>query len=611
MKRTNATRSIELLAPARNLECGIAALRCGADAVYIGAPKFSARKAVGNSIQDIETLAREAHKYWAKVYVALNTILFDDEIDEARKIIEDVYSAGADGIILQDMGILELDLPPIPLIASTQVHNYSLDHIQFLESAGFQRVILARELSLKQIEHIRQHTTLELETFVHGALCVSFSGRCYLSYVTQRRSANRGECAQPCRLPYSLRTLEGTLLARDEYLLSLKDLNLSSHLEELIQAGVTSFKIEGRLKDIDYVKNVTAFYRKQLDNVLASLPAITRASSGTVNFGFTPDPARTFNRGFTTYFLKGRQKDILSRFTPKSIGSFIGRVVWKQGNRIKVDTTESFCAGDGLCFFDNERKLCGTRVQKVEGEFLLLAESAGVVPGVELYRNYDAAFSKELDRAKTRRLIDVQFTVESTETGFRITATDEDGVTVAHEENSTTSVAKNPEQMKRILQTQLSKSGNTIFRVARIDILSEKLHFIPLKDINEMRRRILELLEQERLKQAPRTITSRRVKQYSVFPLSSLDSSYNVGNIYARQFYERCGVRAIQPAVELNKTQPEALMTTKHCLRFTFGICKGRRGNNEPLFLEDTRYRYVLEFDCSECVMKIRLEGKK
>jgi len=303
-------KKLELLSPAKDLDCSIAAINCGADAVYIGAPKYGARIAVGNSIEDITALVNYAHKFRAKVYVTVNTILYEEELEEVQKLIHQLYEISVDAIIIQDMGILEMDLPPIPLFASTQAHNYSVDKIKFLEQTGIQRIILARELSLKQIKEIRNNTQVDLEFFIHGALCVCFSGQCYFSYVTTGRSANRGECSQPCRMLYSLEDAEGNTILRDKYLLSLKDLNLSAHLRELIDAGITSFKIEGRLKDISYVRNVTAFYRQKLDEIIASDNSLSKSSCGKVYSGFTPDINKTFNRGYTDYFISGRKKEI-------------------------------------------------------------------------------------------------------------------------------------------------------------------------------------------------------------------------------------------------------------------------------------------------------------
>lgn len=603
---------VELLAPARDLECGMAAIHYGADAVYVGAPKFSARKAVGLSLKDIEILINEAHKYWGRVYVALNTILYDEEFDEAHSIIRSVYSMGADGLIIQDLGLLELDLPPIPLIASTQIHNYNVAHIQFLEQVGFQRVILARELSLEDIKKIRNKTSLELETFIHGALCVSFSGRCYVSYGTQHRSANRGECAQPCRLPYSLSTLDGKTIAENEYLLSLKDLNLSRHLSDLLSAGVTSFKIEGRLKDISYVKNVTAFYRQQLDAILSSDKHFEKSSSGKIFFTFNPEPSKTFNRGFTTYFLYGRQKDILSRFTPKSIGACVGKVKEVRGNYVRIDSKEQFRPGDGLCFFDSENKLCGTRVEKVEGSNLILAESNGITIGTELFRNYDAAFDRELNHNTTKRKIPVTVDFNELPSAFELIAVDEDGNTARIERALTHSPAKNKELAMRTLQTQLSKSGGTIFDVKKVKLNIAVPYLFTIKELNNIRRDVLQQLERERTARFPKKVVQRKENPLAAFLEKALNYSYNVSNSYVEQFYKRFGVEKIEKAFELTDDHNgKVVMTTKHCLRFYFDLCNGKKGKNEPLVLTGRGFRYLLSFQCNDCVMKVILDEKK
>jgi collagenase-like PrtC family protease len=394
MNKISNKRHIELLAPAKDLESGRAAINHGADAVYVGAPKFGARSAAGNSLDDIAKLIQYAHRYWAKVYVALNTILFDDELDEAQTIIRSISEAGADALIIQDMGLLELDLPPLPLFASTQTHNYSLKKIQFLEKVGFQRIILARELSLKQLKEIRANTRVELELFIHGALCVSFSGQCYMSQAIQGRSANRGVCAQMCRLPYTLTDNLGQVLENEKYLLSLKDLNLSEYLRDLIDTGISSFKIEGRLKDINYVKNITAFYRQRIDEILETDSSLSSASSGRTIAEFQPDPSRTFNRGFTDHFFRRRNKDILSSQTPKSVGACLGTVGKIRRDHFLLETTEALHNGDGICFFDQQELLCGTNINKVEINKIYPSELKGIEEGTMIYRNYDHQFSR-------------------------------------------------------------------------------------------------------------------------------------------------------------------------------------------------------------------------
>lgn len=605
-------QSIELLAPARDYECGIAAIMAGADAIYIGAPKYGARKAVGNSIEDIERLTREAHKYFVRVYCTVNTIIFDHELNDVRTLIHTLYDIGVDALIVQDLGILEMDIPPIPLIASTQMHNYDVRSIQFLESVGFQRIILARELSLEQIRTIRAHTNIELEFFIHGALCVSLSGRCYLSYATQKRSANRGECAQPCRLPYSLYHTDGSLIAKNRYLLSLKDLNLSPYLKELLDAGITSFKIEGRLKDKAYVVNTTAYYRQKLDELFSHDHRYHRSSSGTSSINFTPDVSKTFNRGFTSYFLNGRTNNIISQYTPKSIGAYLGTVSSVQGTIITLSPSAVVTPGDGICFFTPSNVLEGTRVQKVEGERIFLAENKGIQRGTVLYRNYDASFSKELNRMPVKRKIAVEIEFRETSGTVELRAVDEDGIAVWIVKQVVPQKAEHPELIEQRIRAQLLKSGETQFSIQRITLTLHEQYYYSHRLLNEMRRDLLKRLEEERV-QYFKTQKARRKDKREVaeFPVKSLDYSYNVANRLAQAFYKRHGVLNIEPAMELsNDVQGKVVMTTKHCLRYYFQLCRGKRGENTPLLLRDAQFTYRLEFDCQECFMRVIFEGK-
>ena len=500
MNNKEHVRRIELLAPAKNLATGIAAINHGADAVYVGAPKFGARAAAGNSINDIAKLVNYAHRYWAKVYVALNTILYDDELDEALALIRSIYEAGADALIIQDMGLLELDLPPLPLFASTQTHNYSVEKIQFLEKVGFQRVILARELSLKQLREIRSNTNIDLEFFIHGALCVSFSGQCYLSQATQGRSANRGECAQPCRLPYTLTDSSGSIIEQNKYLLSLKDLNLSEYLRDLIDAGVSSFKIEGRLKDINYVKNVTAFYRQRIDEILEKDSSLVRASSGKTIVTFQPNPSKTFNRGFTEHFIRRRSKDILSPHTPKSTGAYLGKVKQIERNCFILETEETLHNGDGICFFNAQNDLQGTNINKIEGKKIFPSEIDGLEVGTLIYRNYDYTFAKELQADKTKRLIAVKMQFVETNDGFAIHIEDENGVKIKIEHTCEKNPAKNKNQAEETVRRQFTKLGDSIFICEEMNIVWSQPYFLPISVCNEMRREGIRQLEEERLK---------------------------------------------------------------------------------------------------------------
>lgn len=607
MNAWNQSRRIELLAPARDLSCGIAAVNHGADAVYIGAPKFGARAAAGNSLGDIERLINYAHRYRAKVYCTINTILFDEELDEAVLIARRVAEAGIDALIIQDMGLLEAGLPPVPLYASTQMHNYSVAKIRFLEHVGFKRVILARELSLNQIQEIRGATHIDLEFFIHGALCVSFSGRCYLSQATQGRSANRGECAQPCRLRYTLSDAKGKILARNKYLLSLKDLNLSDYLQNLIDGGISSFKIEGRLKDINYVKNVTAFYRRKLDEIFQTHDSLFRTSSGRTIIVFRPDPSKTFNRGFTDYFIRGRNKDILSIHSPKSIGAYLGKVSRVGHDRIELETNESIHNGDGICFFNKKNVLCGTNVNRVEGKTIYPAEKVELSEGTEIYRNYDRTFSGQLE-GDTRRRIGVRLVFNEAREGFSLTAADEDGNSAVVVLALPTNPAKNGTKAKEIIARQLTKLGNTIFECTGITIDESIDSFVPVRELNKMRRDVIANLEEQRRNSYVHETVQVRHNTIPFGP-QILDFTGNVANLKAESFYRRHGVDAIEPAFELQKkSEGRIVMTTKHCLRFQFDLCKGKRiSNAESLFLQDARNRYRLDFDCASCQMKIVL----
>ncbi|MBO4402073.1 MAG: U32 family peptidase, partial [Bacteroidales bacterium] len=438
-------KNIELLSPAKNLHCGIEAVKHGADAVYIGAPRFGARVAAGNSWEDLEKLVRFAHLYSAKVHVTLNTILTDAELEEARNMAWRCYEMGVDALIIQDMGLLRADLPPIALHASTQADNRMPEKVKFLQEVGFQRVILARELSLSQIKAIRQATEVELEAFVHGALCVSYSGQCYMSYAGCGRSANRGECAQYCRLPYTLRDAEGRVLQQERHLLSLKDMNRSGSLREMIEAGITSFKIEGRLKEADYVKNITLYYRRKLDALLEGKPepdgkngadncsdaVWAKASAGKVTAFFEPHPEKSFNRGFTEYFLHGRRGDEHQWATPKSMGEPLGKVIGVTPKFFQLQTEKTLHNGDGLCFLDERRQLVGFRLNRVEANRLFPLEMPdGLQKGVMLYRNEDRLFSKQLEGETAVRKIAVSLLFGETEKGFSLTMTDEEGCRV-------------------------------------------------------------------------------------------------------------------------------------------------------------------------------------
>lgn len=596
---------LELLAPARDLECGVAAINHGADAVYIGAPKFGARAAAGNSLEDVAALISYAHKYWARVYITINTILYDNELEEARAIIQRLYDAGADALIIQDMGLLELDLPPLPLFASTQTHNYDVEKIRFLEQVGLQRVILARELSLKQIREIRQATTIDLEFFVHGALCVSFSGLCYFSQVAKGRSANRGECAQMCRLPYTLTDSRGNVLAENQHVLSLKDLNLSAYLADLVDAGVTSFKIEGRLKETSYVKNITAFYRSRLDELIEGRDSLCRSSSGKTTFFFEADPEKTFSRGSTDYFIRGRRPGIVSLHTPKSVGKIIGAVQSVDDGSFTLQAAGQLNNGDGICFFNDDDELTGVNINSVSGKKVVPNSMDGIQPGVVLYRNFDHEFMQQLKSETAARKIAVRLSFEENEKGFQLRAVDEDGNEVVQPIGHAKEKAKNAEAARATIRTQLSKFGKTDFTATEIVLGLDEVFFLPIGMLNQLRRDCIASLEAKRTQLRPRQSIS--IEPNSIpYPAQRLDYSANVVNEKAAQFYKRHGVREIEKGVELqNDASGKVLMTTRHCLKYQFDLCRGERGSAEELYLSDGRMKYKLEFDCDNCVMKI------
>ena len=614
---------IELLAPAKDLATGLAAINCGADAVYVGAPRFGAREAAGNSLADIEALAAYAHKYWAKVFVTLNTLLRDDEIDMAVRLARRVHEAGADALIIQDVGLLETDLPPIPLFASTQMHNATPERVAFLERVGFQRVILARELSLAQIRAIRACTTVGLEAFIHGALCVCYSGQCSLSQAIGGRSANRGQCAQPCRRPYSLVDERGRVLIADRHLLSIRDLNLSEHLGELAAAGVTSFKIEGRLKDRAYVMNVVAHYRQALDALGAG-----KTSSGRPLLDFAADPAKTFNRGFTSYFATGSRSRIGSPATPKMVGEPIGRIAAVGRSSFTLPQgSPALHNGDGICFFTGgdghddpdsptgpSGELTGTLVNRAEGSVIHPARMDGLTAGLRIYRNRDHAFISRLNKSRAARKIDVWMELAATPTGFRLEIRDEDGVTVAEELACEQVAAEKPDAARETAWKQLAKLGETEFACSGVEVVEDWEHFLPVATLNELRRAAVASLAAKRLAERPRD-EGRVIRSDFPYPERELSYLGNVLNRHAEKFYRRHGVTTIEPAAESGiDLGGHVVMTTHYCLKYQLGACP-REGQDsdaleaEGLALVDSDGRHLrLEFDCVACVMKVVYE---
>lgn len=601
-------RKIELLAPAKNLECGIAAIDHGADAVYIGAPKFGARAAAVNSLEDIAALVEYAHLYNARIYVTVNTILKDEELQETEKMIWALFRAGVDALIVQDMGITGLNLPPIPLHASTQMDNRTVEKVRFLADAGFRQVVLARELSLREISKIHEACPdVPLEIFVHGALCVSYSGQCYVSQACFGRSANRGECAQFCRLPFSLVDAEGRVIVKDKHLLSLKDLNQSDELEALLDAGASSFKIEGRLKDVSYVKNVTAAYRRKLDAIFARRKEYARASSGSFRYAFNPQLDKSFSRGFTHYYLHGRTKDVFSFDTPKSLGEEMGTMKEARGNYLTVAGLKSFNNGDGVCYIDEQGRLQGFRINRVEGNKLYPQEMPRIKPRTVLYRNFDQEFEKILARKSSERRIAVSVRLTDTPFGFALTLTDEDDNSVTLSLAREKEPARTPQEEN--LKTQLAKFGNTPFEAVRIDIDFAGNWFLPASVLADFRRQAVEKLISARRINYRRELFVLKPTAHA-FPQSTLTYLGNVMNAQAVSFYAGHGVASIAPAFERAPAEKAVLMFCKHCLRYSMGWCpvhqRERSPYREPYYLVSTDgKRFRLEFDCKNCQMKV------
>ena len=568
------TKKIELLSPAKDCEVGMAAINHGADAVYIGGPDFGAREKASNSIEDIERLCRHAALYDAKVYVTLNTLLYDNELERARKMAYDCWNAGVDALIVQDMQLLQVDFPPIPLHASTQCDNLTVEKVQQLEQLGFSQVVLGRELSLKQIREIREKTTVPLEFFVHGALCVSHSGQCYLSQYIGNRSANRGACAQPCRLPWDLLDADGKVLIKNRHLLSLKDLNNSTHLEELIDAGITSFKIEGRMKDADYVKNVTAYYRQKLDEIISRRTDLEQASRGHSSYTFEVNPEKSFNRGFTDFFINGRQKNIGSPFTPKSMGEYIGEVSWCNPLRMEIQTDKVLHNGDGLCFLNQDNELVGLRADVVNGVTVSCNRPHGAYRGAKIYRNYDLEWQKQVDASTGNRKIDIDLLLKETHDGYELI----DKLSTVNCQLKTDKItANNPEKATENIRKKALQWGDTVFNPIHLELQFAESRLIPASVIGEMKRDLVaklteELIESHRNNRALRANVARDVSITTTDP----------------------------------DEIPSCLMTCHHCIRYANGMCSKETGKKaEPLYLRNGNNTFRLEFDCRNCLMRV------
>jgi putative protease len=607
--------TVELLAPAKDLEIGIAAINCGADAVYIGASQFGAREAARNPLSDIERLVGHAHRYWAKVYAAVNTLLRDDELEQAAELCRALHTAGVDGLIIQDVGLLECDLPPLPLIASTQMHNHTPERVAFLEKVGFSRAILARELDLEQVRQIRTATsTIELEAFIHGALCVSMSGQCTLSYALGGRSGNRGQCAQPCRRSYRLVDKSDRAIAPERHWLSLRDLNLSNEIGDLLAAGVTSFKIEGRLKNKAYVMNVVGHYRQVLDHHLAAT-GLRKASSGQSKLGFVPNPDKTFNRGYTTYFVRGRGDDVASPDSPKHVGEPVGKVAELGRGSFVLDRSAPLRSGDGITFYGGDSELEGSLVNRVQGRTVFPQTLGKIAPGTRVFRNHDHAFAAEVAKSQPARKIAVDLRLEETADGLSLAGTDEDGVRAVAALACEKIVADKPEQASQVTTEHLAKLGETEFCARDISLAWSRPFHLAASAVNALRRGLADELRTARASARP--MVSRPTPSADArFPAARLSFLGNVLNAQAEAFYRRHGVTDIEPAAESGiSLEGRPVMTCRYCLKYQQGLCPREHHPKsvpaEPWFLIDDQGRRLrLEFHCREhmCTMQIVLD---
>lgn len=600
---------VELLIPAKDLSSGKVAINHGADALYVGASRFGARQAVGNSLPDLEQLIQYAHLYGSKVYVTVNTLLFDEELADAQNLINQIYNAGADALIIQDLGLLKLDLPPIALHASTQCHNVSLERIQFMEKLGFRRAILAREMDLDTIRSIHEQTSIELETFIHGALCVCYSGQCYMSKMVADRSGNRGECAQLCRTMYDLVDAKGTEIQHQKHLLSLRDMNRSAELKALIEAGVVSFKVEGRLKDESYVKNITSFYRRLLDDILSETPDCRRMSSGTTTFFFEPDPKKTFNRGFTDYFLKGGREKMASFDTPKSMGQKIGRLRRNSRGQILYEGGETLSNGDGLCFINGQGSLEGFSVNKIVGDVIIPHKEVSDFRQVAVFRNVDKAFEKILSGKTAERKIKVDMKFDETDTGFCLQIRDEDGCVAEMSLDVEKCLAQKSDVANRQIYTSLSKLGGTPFELEHLE-MNASGYFLAASMVNKLRSDVVERLVQERLQHFKPIDCQLQYCPENLF--DHADYKRNITNELHKAVYEDFGASNVEYG--LDKTldfKGKEVMVCKYCIRYELGLCSKKVSGKDlqlPWYLKNDRHRFRLGFDCKNCVMKVVAE---
>lgn len=599
----SSRRYIELLCPARDYRAAIAAVDCGADALYIGAGDFGARRAATNSTDDIARVVAYAHLFGVRVYVTLNTILYEGELARAEKLARELIDVGVDALIVQDMAYREMNLP-VELHASTQVCNMTAEGAKFLEDSGFTRVILERALSLDEIREIRRHTTVDLECFVHGAICVGHSGRCYLSRSQSSRSGNRGECSQPCRLTYDLVTAAGERIIKNKHLLSVKDMDLSARIGELIDAGVMSFKIEGRLKDDTYIKNIVSFYRDAIDAALVSRPECSRLSVGSSEREFTPDPKKSFSRDGGEYMYSGKRSGVASLLTPKSVGEFLGVVESVSRNSFRLTSAAKISAGDGLCFIAGEG-IVGTNVNRADGGIVVPNRMDAIKEGMKVYRNYDHIFSQTVERSRIRRTIATECELDITQQAIVARYVDCEGIAVEVRRDVELDASKSVDKMRSVAEEQMAKSGDTIFRVTCVKVRGAEW-FASAKLLAEMRREALSLMASKRADRVlPHDIRSDNgMAQY---PERRLSPQHNVVNSLSRKFYKRHGVEHIVEGLDSwSTTHGERVMESSYCIRREIGECL-KRGTKlrDTLYLEHGRHRYRLDFDCEKCRMSL------
>ena len=599
---------MELLAPARDWIHGKTAIDTGADAVYIGAPKFGARAAASASIDQIARLCDYAHIFGARVHVAMNTLLYDDELETAEQLAHELWEAGADALIIQDMAFAMMKLPPLELHASTQTAALTPERVRFLEEAGFSRVILERGLSLAEIRAIREATSVEIECFVHGAICVCHSGQCYMSHIVSGRSGNRGECSQPCRSTFDLTDGRERVIERGRHMLSVADMSLGGSIGELIDAGVTSFKIEGRLKDEAYLKNSVAHLSRRLDEAIAARSGYTRSSVGRTRADFDPDPSRTFSRGFTEYYLHDTSNRVSTMSTAKATGRRIGTVASVGERFFTIDRkSERLTPGDGLLLIAPDGKATGTGVNRTEGDRVYVRSLEGIVKGASVFRNFDKAFTDRLKAVAPVRTIAASVKISFSDDGIEAVA-EAEGTRAAIKEHISYPPADNRKRAEAVLESQMRKSGGSLFEITAVETEGE-VPFMPVSAINDLRRRLLYLLAQERIRRY------RRPTGMPLRPVSShggkADYRYNVVNSMSRRYYELCGFGSIEQGVELRDDFAgiEA-MRTRYCIRRELGICLKKGGSGGSLYLENNGNRFRLDFDCSSCMMSVIYDGR-